>query len=114
MPRRRSPDRFRPFAWLLLAFALWLPAAQWVAATHAQRHLHQDAGDGYEPPAQLPGYCGVCLDAAAIGGAAPLPASPPAPPTLPPHAPPLVALAEGLDAEPSLPYSSRAPPFPRT
>ena len=111
----RSAARTRRFAWLL-ALALWLPVAQWTAATHALLHLHaatgtQGAGeDERRQPAQLPTPCDLCMVAAAIGGAAPLPATPSV----------LVANAVGeapafhprpvLLAAPTLAFRSRAPP----
>jgi hypothetical protein len=111
----RSAVRSRRFAWLL-ALAFWLPVAQWTAATHALLHLHAAAGtqgapdDERRQPAQLPGPCDLCVVAAAIGGAAPLPAAT------------SVAVAQGagdapaynpppaLLAAPALAYLSRAPP----
>jgi hypothetical protein len=111
MPPRRRSVRCRPFAWLL-AFALWLPVAQWLAATHVLQHLHTSASEERDRPAHLPAPCEICLDAAAISGGAPLPAAPLVLPALPPHALPQVALAEGVATPPTLPYRSRAPPLP--
>jgi hypothetical protein len=100
MPPRHLSVRCRRFAWLL-ALALWLPVAQWVAATHFLQHLHTSAGDEREQPAQLPASCETHLIAAAISGGAP-----------PPHALPQVAVADGVATPPYLPYRSRAPPLP--
>jgi hypothetical protein len=111
MPPRHRSVRCRRFAWLL-ALALWLPVAQWVAATHFLQHLHTSAGDEREQPAQLPASCETHLIAAAISGGAPLPAAPPPLPALPPHALPRLAVADGVATRPHLPYRSRAPPLP--
>jgi hypothetical protein len=110
MPPRRLPVRCRPFAWLL-AFALWLPVAQWVAATHVLQHLNAGADEESERPAQLPHVCEICLEAAAISGGAPLPAAVAALPAPAPHALPQVAIADGVTAATQLPYRSRAPPL---
>jgi hypothetical protein len=110
----RSAARTR-FAWLL-ALALWLPVAQWSAATHALLHLQAGTstqaagGEDRQQPAQQAGPCDLCVVAAAIGGTAPLP--------VPPEAPVLQATAEAaadlplppFDAAPLLAYRSRAPP----
>ena len=64
--------RSRGPAWLL-AWALCLPFAQWVSATHALLHLHSVAVDDRDAPAQMPAFCDTCVVAATIGGAAPLP-----------------------------------------
>ena len=107
----RSTSRTRPVAWLL-ALALWLPAAQWAAATHALLHLDASAGASREQPADLPAGCDLCVvAAAAIGGAAPpsgasLSLFPPAPAAQPSERD-VVASA----AAPAHPYQSRAPPF---
>jgi hypothetical protein len=101
--------RRRSVAWLL-ALLLWLPVAQWAAASHALLHLPGTAADGSERPAHLPGSCATCIVAAAIGGAAP-------------HSPPAITLLPAADdALPqapvptdavllfAAPYRSRAPP----
>jgi hypothetical protein len=112
----RSAARTR-FAWLL-ALAFWLPVAQWSAATHALLHLQAGtgtqaaSGEDRQQPAQQPGPCDLCVVAAAIGGAAPLPAAP--------EVPVLQAAGEAaadlslppLAAAPVLAYRSRAPPSP--
>ena len=105
----RSTSRTRPVAWLL-ALALWLPAAQWAAATHALLHLDASAGASREQPADLPAGCDLCVVAAAIGGAAPpsgaaLPLFSPVPAAQPSERN-VVARA----AAPAHPYQSRAPP----
>ena len=105
----RSALRTRPFAWLL-ALALWLPAAQWAAATHALLHLDASAGQSREQPAHLPGACDLCVVAVAVGGAAPpsgaaLPLLAPAPAAQPSDRD-VVARA----AASAHPYQSRAPP----
>jgi hypothetical protein len=110
----RSAARTR-FAWLL-ALAFWLPVAQWSAATHALLHLQAGTSrqavtdEDRQQPAQQPGPCDLCVVAAAIGGAAPLPAAP--------VTPVLQAAGEAvadlplpsLAAAPVLAYRSRAPP----
>ena len=109
----RSAARTR-FAWLL-ALALWLPVAQWCAATHALLHLQANStqtasGEERQQPAQQPGPCDLCVVAASIGGAAPLPAAA--------EVPVLQATGEAAAdlplpppaAAPILAYRSRAPP----
>ena len=110
----RSAVRTRRFAWLL-ALALWLPVAQWTAATHALLHLHaaagtQGAADERRQPAQLPGPCDLCVVAAAIGGAAPLPAAHGVPLAQVAGDPPAYLPQAALFAAPALAYRSRAPP----
>jgi hypothetical protein len=110
----RSAARTR-FAWLL-ALAFWLPVAQWSAATHALLHLQAGssrqaaAEQDRQQPAQQSGPCDLCVVAAAIGGAAPLPTAA--------VTPVLQAAGEAaadrplppLAAHPVLAYRSRAPP----
>lgn len=111
----RSAVRTRRFAWLL-ALALWLPVAQWTAATHALLHLHAATGtqgaaeDERRQPAQLPGACDLCVVAAAIGGAAPLPDAPSVPVAPIAGNPPEHRPAPALFAVPALAYRIRAPP----
>jgi len=111
----RSAARTRRFAWLL-ALALWLPVAQWTAATHALLHLHPATGsqgtadDERRQPAQLPGPCDLCVVAAAIGGAAPLAAAPSMPVAQVAGDPPAYRPALAPLAAPALAYRSRAPP----
>jgi hypothetical protein len=111
----RSAVRTRRFAWLL-ALALWLPVAQWSAATHALLHLHAATGtqgaadDERRQPAQLPGPCDLCVVAAAIGGAAPLPDAASVPVTQVAGDPPVHRPASALFPAPALAYRSRAPP----
>jgi hypothetical protein len=106
---RRLLRRRSSIAWLL-ALVLWLPVAQWAAASHALLHLSGTAADGSERPAHLPGSCGTCIVAAAIGGAAPQ--SPPAITFLPApgHALPHPPLPPGAVLLFAAPYRSRAPP----
>jgi len=106
---RSHLHRPRSLAWLL-ALLLWLPVAQWAAASHALLHLPAAGASDGERPAHLPSPCDTCVVAAAIGGAAPQSAPAiailPRPPQARPHAPaapgalPLFAAA----------YRSRAPP----
>ena len=107
---RRLLHRRRSLAWLL-ALLLWLPVAQWVAATHALVHLSASAGS-HEPEraTHLPASCEGCVVAAAIGGAAPQ--SAPVPILLPRlrHALPQRAPAAGVHVLFAAPYRSRAPP----
>jgi hypothetical protein len=109
--RRRSVSRPRHFGWLL-ALMLWLPLAQLSAATHALLHLHASVSEEREAPAQLPGFCDTCIEAAAIGGAAPLAVPPLALPALPRHAPVRAAEAPTPPSQPHFAYRSRAPPLP--
>jgi len=111
----RPSARSRPFAWLL-AFALWLPVAQWTAVTHALQHLRPAAGsslagEGRHQPQELPGFCAVCIDAATVAGAAPLPTLPAWPPALPPHAQPRFTATAADSVRSVPPYLSRAPPL---
>ena len=101
----------RRCAWLL-AWTLCLPLAQVATMAHALQHLRAVAAEERDAPAQLPlAACDLCLAAAAIGGAAPLPAAPVQVPTAPPHAQPEAPAAEApLVAPPSF-YASRAPPL---
>lgn len=110
-PFRRS-IRPRHVAWLL-ALVLWLPVAQWAAATHALLHLHASVNDQRDPPAHLPQGCDTCVVAAVIGGGAPLPAALPpvfAPPQR--HAQPLSPAQHSARETALLAYRSRAPPLP--
>lgn len=108
----RSPSpRSRRFLWLL-ALVLWLPLAQLSAASHALQHLHSTLDRDRDPPAQLPGACDACIEAAAVGTAAPPPVLAPALPALSPAGAPVHAPASGVPAEASLAYRSRAPPLP--
>jgi hypothetical protein len=102
------------FAWLL-ALVLWLPAAQWAAASHALLHLQsasQPSPDNdNDRPAHLAAACGTCLVAAGLGCAAP-PSNPQA--TLlprPPVAQPLAPAALVVALAPPASYRSRAPPL---
>jgi hypothetical protein len=107
---RSLAHRRRSLPWLL-ALLLWLPVAQWAAASHALVHLASvSAPDGSERPAHLPGVCDTCVVAAAIGGAAPQ--SAPAIALLPqlPHARPLATSAAGACLPFAAAYRSRAPP----
>lgn len=96
-------------AWLL-ALVLWLPVAQWAAASHALLHLPGAAADRGDAPAHPPAPCDTCIVAAALGAAAP-------------QSPAAIALLPGLhQAHPqapqpadallpvAAPYRSRAPP----
>jgi hypothetical protein len=106
---RRLLHRPRSLAWLL-ALALWLPVAQWSAATHALLHLPSAAADDGERPAHLPGSCKACVVAATIGGAAPQ--SPSVFAILPrlPRAHPPAPGEAGSFQHRAAPYRSRAPP----
>lgn len=109
----RSAVRSRRFAWLL-ALALWLPAAQWAAATHALLHLHDsvvvDHEAGGDPAAHLPGNCDLCIVAAALGsGAAATEGLQAFAQTVPAARPAWHAVAAPA-GPPALPYRSRAPP----
>ncbi|MDB5897309.1 MAG: hypothetical protein JWP22_1599 [Ramlibacter sp.] len=98
-------------AWLL-AWALCLPVAQWATATHALLHLQSVAAERGDKPAPLPVNCDLCVAAAAIGGAAPLPPPPALAPILLPHAQAMApALPEHFLAF-ARAYRSRAPPLP--
>ncbi|MDB5857584.1 MAG: hypothetical protein JWQ76_1273 [Ramlibacter sp.] len=106
----RRTLRTRPWAWLLV-LAIWLPAAQWAAATHALVHLTAaksvDRNDG-----GLPASCDLCVIAVAVMGSAPAPAPVAALPALPPAAQREPATAEPLFLIALLAYRSRAPPLP--
>lgn len=98
----------RHFAWLL-ALALWVPVAQWVAATHLLVHL-QEALAAAEPEPDGLSACDTCVVAAALHAAAPPPATAPASP--PPEARVLRLPATTADVAAATPlgYRSRAPP----
>ena len=109
---RRSLLCPRQFGWLL-ALALLLPVAQWALAAHALQHVQGSVGDGHDPAGPLAAACHTCVVAAAIGGAAPLPATHNAPAPLQPRLQPQHRQAAAVSAAPALPYRSRAPPLPR-
>ena len=108
----RSALRRHHFGWLL-AFALWLPVAQWAAATHAMLHLHASVSDEQRDPApHLPGNCDLCIVAAALGSVAPGPAAtPPAAGFAVQETPAFLPPPQHL-AAPARFYASRAPPLP--
>lgn len=112
----RTALRGRRLAWLL-ALALWLPVAQWAAATHALLHLHgsvvASGGAADDPAGHLPGSCELCVVAAALGAGAPASASPLPFPALAPAAPPAWRDAPAPGQRPALAYLSRAPPLSR-
>lgn len=113
--RLRSAFRSRRFAWLL-ALALWLPMAQWAAATHALLHLHDTvtaADAAGESAAHLPGSCDFCVVAAALGSGAPAPQAAPAIAAAPPAVQVAWHAAALPDIAPALPYLTRAPPVSR-
>jgi hypothetical protein len=96
---------------LLLAWALCLPFAQWASATHALLHLHSVASEQSEAPEELPAFCDLCVVAATLDGAAPLPvANLPAALALPAAPPALDAAAPPPPAAPFTAFHSRAPP----
>jgi hypothetical protein len=108
--RRRIASR--QLGWLV-ALALWLPMAQWAAATHTLLHLHASVSEEGDRPAHLPEACETCVVAATLLGAA-------APPVF--AAPPPLSLAAVavpavrallLPPPPRAAYASRAPPLPR-
>lgn len=102
--------RRQPLTWLL-AFVLWLPAAQWFAAVHVLEHLHEAATTVDVEPKGLTA-CDTCVVAAALQAAAPVPqVAPPALPALA-HAGPATLATAQVAAAPALPYRSRAPPLP--
>lgn len=103
--RLRSLVRCRPWAWLL-ALALWLPAAQWAAATHFLVHLQQASHAHEGVPAKAP--CDVA--AAALNAFAPGSADLAHLPDAPPHALSVLPPAEAPASAPVLAYRSRAPP----
>lgn len=107
---RRILRSRRSIAWLC-ALALWLPAAQWAAVTHALLHLHAVSQER-DSPAHLPTSCDICVVAAAIGGAAPLPDAVLPQPTQDRYALPQTALLVASGTPPLIGYRSRAPPFP--
>jgi len=106
---RSLVHRRRSLAWLL-ALLLWLPVAQWAAASHALLHVAASAADNGERPAHLPASCETCVVAAAISGAAPT--SPPAIAILPRlhHATPPAPVEPGAWLLFAAHYRSRAPP----
>ena len=97
-------------AWML-AWALCLPLAQWAGAVHGLQHLRPVVAEDRDLPSQLPLACDLCLAAAAIGGAAPLPAAPSHALVLLPQQPPAAAAPAQHDAAPARYYASRAPPL---
>lgn len=107
----RSALKSRRFAWLL-AFVLWLPAAQWASATHTLLHLNASLGGERDPGAPPAAVCDLCVVAASVGsgGAAPHIAAT-AVVVAPPLGPAFFAPAAPA-LRPSLPYRSRAPPLP--
>jgi hypothetical protein len=106
----RCTLRTRPWAWLLV-LAVWLPAAQWEAATHALVHLQAaKAVDGKD--AGLAASCDLCVVAAAVAGSAPAPAPVAALPVLPPEVQPAPAPVAAPLLLALLAYRSRAPPLP--
>jgi hypothetical protein len=114
LPQLRSAVRNRRFAWLL-ALALWLPVAQWAAATHALLHLHDSvtANAADDPAVDLPGACDLCVVAAALGSGAPAPQAAPAFGAAPPAVRPAWHVAALPELAPALPYLTRAPPLSR-
>ncbi|MVQ28628.1 hypothetical protein [Ramlibacter pinisoli] len=108
----RRTLRSHPLGWLLV-LALWLPAAQWAAATHALLHLQSaSAGSDRQAPAHLPIQCDLCAVAAVVGGAAPASAAPAALPPAPPLAQPSFQPAPAPRPVAIAAYRSRAPPLP--
>ncbi|MEJ8840590.1 hypothetical protein [Ramlibacter sp. AN1133] len=107
---RRLLSRRRSLAWLL-ALVLWLPVAQWVAATHSLLHLPTATADDSERAAHPPGSCNTCVVAAAMLGAAPACefGAPAAQPLR--HAQPPTVPAPFLPLPQRPPYHSRAPPL---
>lgn len=104
--------RSRHLAWLL-ALALWLPAAQWAAATHALLHLHAAVSNDVEQPGHLPDSCDTCVVAAAFLGAAPgVEFTPPPLPPRPPQAQPQAGTPAFHPQASAAAYRSRAPPLP--
>jgi hypothetical protein len=104
--RLRSLVRSRPWAWLL-ALALWLPVAQWAAATHVLVHLQQASETHEGVPAKAP--CDVA--AAALNAFAPGSVVVAQLPDAPAHALPVPPRAAGPASSLALAYRSRAPPF---
>ena len=97
-------------AWVL-ACALCLPLAQMASTAHALQHLRPAATEHRDAPAQFPLACDLCVAAAAIGGAAPLPSVPTLAPVLLPQHPPAAPDVAQHDAAPARFYASRAPPL---
>lgn len=108
----RSVVRSRRFAWLL-ALALWLPVAQWAAATHALLHLHESVTLADDPAPPVPGACDFCVVAAALGSGAPAPQVALHFGGAAPQAQPAWHVAALPDRAPDLPYLTRAPPLSR-
>ena len=107
---RRLLNRRRSLAWLL-ALVLWLPVAQWAAATHFLLHLPSAALDESERAAHPPGSCNTCVVAAAMLGAAP--AAEFTAPATPRFAQVQAPAFDAAAAPPPqrAPYHSRAPPL---
>jgi hypothetical protein len=100
----------RQLAWLL-AFALWLPLAQWLAATHALLHLHASVAEEADRPAHLPESCDTCVVAATLAGAAPAVDCPAVLPRRGARVQPLAPAPGELPQSHRAGYRSRAPPF---
>ncbi|MBC5785577.1 hypothetical protein H8N03_21735 [Ramlibacter sp. USB13] len=105
----RSAVRSRRFAWLL-ALALWLPVAQFAAASHALLHLHSTVTEQRDPASTTPGSCDLCVVAAALGSGAPAPSAPALATAAAPQAAPAAAPGTAVRATPPRFYASRAPP----
>lgn len=107
----RSLLRNHRFGWVL-ALALWLPVAQWAAATHTLLHLHASVSDAQRDPApHLPVSCDLCVVAAALGNVAPGPAAMPHAPDLSLGRAPVFLPPAQHFAAPARFYASRAPPL---
>ena len=105
----RSALRSRRLGWLL-AFALWLPVAQWASASHALLHLHASVKEQRDPASLAASACDLCVVAAALGSGAPTPViAMPAGIELP-HATPAFAPRAHHIVAPARFYASRAPP----
>ena len=109
LPTFRRVIASRQLGWLL-ALALWLPMAQWAAATHTLLHLQASVSEQNDRPAQLPDACETCVVVATMVGAvpasgfsAPLPLQLPATQPQPPQ-------AFFLPLPQRTAYDSRAPP----
>ena len=107
---RRLLHRRRSLAWLL-ALVLWLPVAQWAAATHALLHLPAATLNDGDRPAHLPGSCNTCVVAAAVLGAAPGAEFDAPPPPAAAQSQPLAPHAVFVPLPQRAPYHSRAPPL---
>jgi hypothetical protein len=100
----------RRLGWVL-AFALWLPMAQWAAATHTLLHLHASVAEDGEQPAHLPESCESCVVAATLLAAAPgVAPGPRLPPPAPAAQPPRQRAVLPPRPERTA-YDSRAPPY---